>query len=103
MVLDIPKEKQKQTDTITNKFMSFGEKKTKPPMNKVTKNLADIEALLEYEGDDIDQLAMSNSKDALRIIDSLEDMIDARLNMLLEGEQNGHDNYNENIFGLAWF
>ena len=101
MVLEISKEQQKPTENLSTKYMSFGEKKSKPPMNKVTKNLADIEALLEYEGDDIDQLAMSNSKDALRIIDSLEDMIDSRLSMLLDGEPNGHDNYNENIFGLA--
>lgn len=78
------------TNTYDKKQMSFGEKAPKPPVNssKVSKNLADIEALLEYDGDDIDQLAMGNSKDALRIMDSIEDMIDARIAMLTQEDVN---------------
>ena len=89
-----------------SKYVSFGEKAhAKPSKNiaKVTKNLSDIEALLEYEGDDIDQLAMSNSKDALRIMDNIDDMIEARLNMLTQEESYQGENFNDNIFGLACF
>lgn len=101
--LDQKNDKSKELDE-NNKYVSFGDKNMKPPIgnSKVSKNLADIEALLEYDGEDIDQLAMGSSKDALRIIDSLEDMLDARINFLTENDQN-NDNYSDNLLGLACF
>lgn len=85
-----------------NKYVSFGEKKPsqRHTMSKQGKNLADIEALLNYEGDDLDQLAMSNSKDALKIMDNIEDFIDSRLNKLLESN-NEADLFGYSMFGLA--
>lgn len=87
--------------------MTFGSKKqnqqNQQSVPKVSKTLTDIDALLEYDGDDIDQLAMSNSKDALRIMDSIEEMIESRIRQLKDSDQGISEMYNENFFGLACY
>ena len=108
--LTVRKNEEKEEDftrdsELESRYISFGGSKptTKPPFNsKVSKNLSDIEALLEYEGDDIDQLAMVNSKDALRIMDNIEEMIDGRINSLLDNDHN-MEGMGENLFGLQCY
>mmetsp|Transcript_33305 Transcript_33305/g.32755 ORF Transcript_33305/g.32755 Transcript_33305/m.32755 type:complete len:85 (+) Transcript_33305:582-836(+) len=82
--------------------MSFGGNKNKPPIGtpKLNKNLTDIEALLEYEGDDMDALAMDNSKDVLRVLENIDEMIDSRINLLYDTDYN-IEGYGDNLVSLA--
>ncbi len=91
-----------KTPDMENRFMSFGGNLNKPPMStpKLNKNLTDVEALLEYDGDDMDVLAMANSKDALRVLDNIEEMIDNRINGICETDYN-MDTYGDNLIGLT--
>ena len=87
-----------------SKWMTFGSKKqNQQATTKTSKTLTDIDALLEYDGDDIDQLAMSNSKDALRIMDSIEEMIEGRIRFLKDADQGINEMYNDNFFGLSCY
>ena len=70
-----------------NKYVSFGTKAQMKNQNSqfvINNSFADVDALLEYEGHDLDSLAMDNSKDALRVIQGLEDLIDSRINFLMD-------------------
>ena len=70
-----------------NKYVSFGTKTQMKNQNSqfvINNSFADVDALLEYEGHDLDSLAMDNSKDALRVIQGLEDLIDSRINFLMD-------------------
>lgn len=95
-------ERVNKTPDMENRFMSFGGLLNKPETNKsqVKKTLTDIEALLEYDGDDMDGLAMANSKDALRVLDNIEEMIDSRINMICENDYN-IDGYGDNNISLT--
>ena len=95
--------KNQESKDVESRYMSFGSKPLKPPVNfKVRENQIDIEDLLEYDGEDIDQLAMFNSKDALRVMDNIEDMLDARINQLMESDSCA-DEFGENFTGLTCY
>ncbi|CAI2364330.1 unnamed protein product [Moneuplotes crassus] len=95
-------ERIEKSPDVVNRFMSFGGNKNKPPIGtpKLNKNLTDIEALLEYEGDDMDALAMDNSKDVLRVLENIDEMIDSRINLLYDTDYN-IEGYGDNLVSLA--